>query len=113
MAVPALDRGRLDELCGGDAAVEHDLLEILIVESASLLADLRSATSANDVTVARERVHALKGIAANMGALRLEAIAREMEDAVRGDELLGLEPRFAATDAALEELKHLADALAD
>jgi HPt (histidine-containing phosphotransfer) domain-containing protein len=112
MRTPPLDRERLDELCGGDVAVEHDLLEILITEAAELLADLRSATSANDLKVAGERVHALKGIAANTGALQLEALAREIEDALRSDELPGLEAHFAAIDAALDELKRLSAALA-
>jgi len=73
--------------------------------------DLESALERGDFTTARRAAHTLVGSSANMGAVRLEAVAAAMEhDAINQDGIT-LRPLVAAAqtrlEAALAELKAL------
>jgi HPt (histidine-containing phosphotransfer) domain-containing protein len=79
---PVLDTGRLREICRGDVELMRDILGTLVAEARTLIVDVRAAVVARDGERAVAAAHALKGIAGNVGALRLEETAAELQDAV-------------------------------
>lgn len=73
---PVLDRGHLDRYTLGDAALERELLNLFLDQTALSIAQLKSANSASEWKLAS---HSLKGSAAAIGATELNAIALELE----------------------------------
>ncbi len=77
---PVLDRGRLDAITGGSAGLARELLTALVDEASGITAEIRStAELAGDRM--RDLLHALKGVAANVGAVRLQRAAEDLERA--------------------------------
>jgi HPt (histidine-containing phosphotransfer) domain-containing protein len=56
-----------------------ELLRLFATDSASRIAALRAAVAADDEEAIRMTAHALKGAAANMGALRVVGLAQRLE----------------------------------
>ena len=76
---------------------------------------LQSALAAGHVEAARQRTHALKGVAANLGATALQAAALALELALRGQEtasipelVASLQREQAALDGVLAQLPETA-----
>ena len=80
--LPLFDRGRVD---AGLGVLPPDrvagMLAMLPSEMNRRVDDYRSALGLGDLEGARRSAHALKGMAANFGALRLESVARAAEAA--------------------------------
>lgn len=102
---PAADNGRLPvidaraalERMGGDEELFRELARFFLEDSPVLLAEVDSALAGRDFEGAARPAHSLKGIAANLGGLRLEAAARDVED-------LAIAGRFEQARAAVEEM---------
>jgi HPt (histidine-containing phosphotransfer) domain-containing protein len=93
-----LDRSQialLTKSIGLDAVV--DFLTLFIEDSTVRLAELRAADERSDIAAMRGEAHILLSSAGNIGALRMSALARELEHATR-DENIG---RAKATAAAV------------
>jgi HPt (histidine-containing phosphotransfer) domain-containing protein len=78
---PVLDRGRIDAITGGSAALARELVAALIGEAAGLAQQIRVAIAEADDGRTADLVHALKGIAGNVGAMRLQRAAGDLERA--------------------------------
>jgi len=81
-ALPVFDRIRIEEGLG--VLPPHrvaSMLSMLPNEVRRRLDDYRSAVHAADLVTARRAAHTLKGLAANFGAARLEAMSRAAEAA--------------------------------
>jgi HPt (histidine-containing phosphotransfer) domain-containing protein len=84
-------RGALERV-GDDQALLHEIAEIFLHDGPRLVEDLQAALSAGDGRQIERSAHALKGIAANVGGLRVERAALAVEDAARSgqSELAGI-----------------------
>jgi HPt (histidine-containing phosphotransfer) domain-containing protein len=83
---PLLDHAVLDELrdaTGGDEAFIVDLVETYIAEGAANLAGMVAAAEAGDAAAVVRPAHTLKSSSASLGAMRLSAICRAIEESGR------------------------------
>lgn len=75
-------RAALDRI-GGDCVLMRELAKIFIEDSPPLLRALQSSVAEGDLARAEHSAHGLKGIAANVGGVRVSSVAGVVEDAVR------------------------------
>jgi HPt (histidine-containing phosphotransfer) domain-containing protein len=111
MNEPAIDRAAYDELketAGAEFVVE--LVDTFLAEAPLMLGDLRSALASGDADRFRRAAHSLKSNSNTFGALRLGALARQLE-------LGGLGPVVEAKGAPVvqlvEEYTRVAQALTE
>lgn len=111
-ATTTLDAGALAGLRELDPQGRNGLLERVVKafqESLARLApQLRKAMVTGEIKGVRHVAHTLKSSAASIGALRLAALCSELEAAVRGDALEGLQARV---DAVCDEIENVKPAL--
>jgi HPt (histidine-containing phosphotransfer) domain-containing protein len=91
--IPVLDDAVLDELreaTGGDAEFIVDLVETYVEEGAANLDGMVAAAAAGDPEAIVRPAHTLKSSSASLGAMRLSAIARSVEEAGREGRADGL-----------------------
>jgi CheY-like chemotaxis protein len=102
---------RFHEVTAGDAVLARGLVETFEHSAVQAFADLESAIERSDFATARRAAHTLVGSSANMGAVRLEAVAAMMEHAAIQQDSLTLRPLVPVArtrlEAALAELKAL------
>ena len=83
---PVLDQGVLDELrasIGDDDAFMFELIETYVSEGSANMAGLLAAAAAGDCAAIVRPAHTLKSTSASLGAMRLSAICRAIEEAGR------------------------------
>ena len=83
---PVLDHAVLDELrasIGDDDAFMVELVETYVSEGETNIAGLLAAAAAQDCAAIVRPAHTLKSTSASLGALRLSAICRAIEEAGR------------------------------
>jgi len=108
---PAIDRGALKELTGGDAEFERELAETFVSSGDQCLAEIIAALKASDFDTVRKRAHSLKGASANIHARELSQAASSLENAVRenalpaiGGLVAELTEKLAAVNAELRQV---------
>ncbi len=101
----------LEDTAGAEFVAE--LVNTFLEEAPGMLAELRSARAENHAERFRRAAHSLKSNGSTFGALRLAALARELElkglDADRARDkaaLAALEAEYARAAAALKDLRH-------
>lgn len=104
--LPVLDRTRLDAITGGSAGLAHELLVALIGEARELAEQIRAAVAQADDGRIADLVHALKGVAGNVGAVRLQHAAGDFERA-EARNASGVRRCVARLDEELEVLTAL------
>jgi HPt (histidine-containing phosphotransfer) domain-containing protein len=77
--LPILDRERLTLITRGNAALADEFLDALMIEATELLDRLSGLILGNDMVAVSDVGHTLKGMATELGALRLRAAAAEFE----------------------------------
>ena len=110
---PILDNGVIDELrasVGGDDEFIADLVETYLSEGATNLEGMVAAAAALDAAAVVRPAHTLKSSSASLGAMRLSAICRAIEEAARAAEVGSLREdvelartTWAATTSAFAE----------
>jgi HPt (histidine-containing phosphotransfer) domain-containing protein len=97
---PVLDMTQLQRQTTGDEALQVEVLSLFVAEAERLM---RQAEEAEDPQLRMERVHAMVGLARNVGALRLAQAARGMEThlVAHPDDLAPLRETLAETLAYL------------
>jgi two-component system sensor histidine kinase/response regulator len=110
-SAPAIDRGALKALTGGDAQFERELAETFVSSGDQCLAEIIAALKASDFDTVRKRAHSLKGASANIHARELSQAASSLENAVRENALpaIGalvteLSEKLAAVNAELRQV---------
>ena len=87
----AIDPGALNELSQIQRRGSGDLVERVVLayleSSATLIAELQSAVESSDAKSVRTSAHALKSSSANVGALHLAELCKQMEDKGREESL--------------------------
>ena len=114
MDEPVIDKAvyvGLQETTGAEFAAE--LMDTFLEEASGMLAELRSARAENQGDRFRRAAHSLKSNSNTFGAVRLAALARELElkgldaDPPRDTAALAaLEAECARAAAALKNLRH-------
>ncbi|HEY7525673.1 MAG TPA: Hpt domain-containing protein [Candidatus Limnocylindria bacterium] len=88
--LPLVDEGVLADLLastGDDPAFIRELLETYLAETPEQMAAMTAAVDANDADALVRPAHTLKSSSATLGAMRLSALARELEMAGRSGSL--------------------------
>ncbi len=86
---PLLDRRVALRLLNGDERLYAALLQRFLRDLPARMQELRSALEDGHAEAALRAAHTLKGVAGNVGALSIFAIAAELEQAMRGAALQG------------------------
>jgi len=103
-----IDETRLREVTGGDAVFALELIELLVSEATQLADELRARHKLGDRARLKEGGHALKGMAANVGATRLAALGERLQSEAAnpsakledlGDLLMQIDAQIAAIQA--------------
>jgi two-component system sensor histidine kinase/response regulator len=108
---PAIDRGALKELTGGDVEFERELAQTFVSSGDQCLAEIIAALKTSDFDTVRKRAHSLKGASANIHARELSQAASSLENAVRENALPAisgliteLSEKLAAVNAELRQV---------
>jgi HPt (histidine-containing phosphotransfer) domain-containing protein len=104
----AVDRARIEAVCGGDDALAVELIGMLLDEVAPIVNALGDCVQSNDVAQVNELAHALKGIAGNVGAAGLRDAAARLQTASAPDAAPArdvLTSELAAITTALEDVR--------
>jgi HPt (histidine-containing phosphotransfer) domain-containing protein len=104
----AVDRARIEAVCGGDDALAVELIGMLLDEVAPIVNALGDSVQSNDVAQVNELAHALKGIAGNVGAAGLHDAAARLQTASAPDAAPArdvLTSELAAITTALEDVR--------
>jgi HPt (histidine-containing phosphotransfer) domain-containing protein len=79
--LPVLDKEASLVRLDGDLELWNEIRDIWLEDVGNLLAAVRTALEARSPDGLRRAAHAIKGASANVGAVRVASVAREMEDA--------------------------------
>lgn len=93
------------ERLGGDRDFLVELLGDLLEVAGSEISQLREALESEDEQVSIRSAHSIKGAAANLSAVRLSGIAREIEITCRDGRLKEARGMVDGLEEALEELR--------
>jgi len=96
--------GTLENL-GGDPELLKELLDYFLELAPGQLDELGAAVEAGDTAAVDLQAHAMKGGAANVGAVRVSATARELEMLAKGGGLAGAAAIFARLRAEFAALQ--------
>jgi HPt (histidine-containing phosphotransfer) domain-containing protein len=77
--LPVLDATRLNLITRGNAGLAKEFLDDLVVEADELLLRLATLVSGDDRVAVSDVAHTLKGLATELGAQRLRAVAAALE----------------------------------
>ena len=108
---PTLDRGTLDALVdavGGDRSFLAELIDAYLTDAAAMVLALEAAAASASVESLVRPAHTLKSNSANLGALRLAALCRDLETDARGGVVEDPRGRVAAVR---DELRRVEPAL--
>ena len=97
-AASALDR------IGGDGELFQELASIFIEDSPGLLAALNDSLASGNLQRAEHFAHGLKGIAANVGGVRVESCARRAEQFLHAGDLRSASECVVTLSEELERL---------
>lgn len=96
------------ENLGGDPLLLQELLDFFLEFMPTQLDDLASAVAARDPAGVDLQAHSMKGSAANVGAVQLAALARELEVRAKSGNLAGVEDLVVALRQAFTDLRSVA-----
>lgn len=106
---PVLDRAGALARLGHDAALLESVLQMSRQEFPVNLEQLRHALLHNDAAQLRLHAHALKGSAANVGAMALRLQAQHMEELAKRGDLQAAQLAVTALAQALDDFLHAID----
>lgn len=108
---PSIDEqaySRLEEIADGDVEFLIELLKQYLVDAENLMQQMRAGSDAADAKELEIAAHTLKSASANVGAMQLSAVCKELQEMGRSGEIEGREPKVAA---AGEEFGRVREAL--
>ena len=98
------DYGQLDGITGGDTEFEREVLDEYLASAPKDIAKLRAAVAAGDASATGASAHALKGASATIGAKGFAAIALELEQAGKKNDLASAPQALDRLEAEFAEL---------
>lgn len=84
-----IDYERIEDATGGDREFLEELVQIFLTDADERIEELKDALLKGEAESFSRTAHKLKGSSANMGAVRLTDIARDMESIGRSASLNG------------------------
>ena len=75
------DKTILLEKIGGDEAICAEILQVFIADIPLRIKEIEEALAQNDLPTLKRGAHTIKGASGNVGALKLQAIALQLETA--------------------------------
>lgn len=104
-----LDMRILNELreLGGedDPALIGELIEIFLSDAPQRLEEIAKGLSRGDLQSVERAAHTLKSSSANIGAIGLSRICREMEEFARARQLEAIRPLFVHSEHVMSEVQ--------
>ena len=101
----SVDLTNLRDMTDGDPDMERELFAEFISSFESELAQLRASLSDSASETWRRRAHALKGVAFNLGAMRLGELCKQAQDAPQSNPEAKSE-LLTKISAEFEEVRH-------
>jgi len=102
-----LDREMLLHRVGGDLELLSEIIDLFFEEAPRLVAEIRAALAQNDSPTALRSAHRLRGAAGDLSALRIAALAAQLESRGRQGQW-GDAPVFCpALDSEIARLRPL------
>lgn len=99
------DKAALLERVSGDEAFCKQLLGIFLKDLEAQLTELRGAKERNDLDALARGAHQLKGSTSNVGALRLSAVARDLEQSIRDEDSEAVGKAWERLDVECEAIR--------
>jgi len=103
--IPVLDLSYLRSIVGEDTHVLNELIEAFLHNTPGRLAELRQALLNQNAHIFELMAHTIKGSSANMGALRMSELCRQLELVGRSGHLDGVADRLVQLEAEYEQVK--------
>ncbi len=82
-----IDYERIEDATGGDREFLEELVDIFLTDAEQRVEELKAAFSSGETDAVSRTAHKLKGSSANMGAVHLTNIARDMENLGKAESL--------------------------
>ena len=101
------DRAALLDRVGGDEEFLEEVLNVFLADIPGQVAALREGLEKSDTDMVRRRAHSIKGAAANVGALRLQKAAREIEEAAEAGDMSKAASLVETVGDGLEEFREV------
>lgn len=99
---PPVDLDRLHEVTLGEADLLEEVIGIFLEDGRACLVRLREAVASDALDDARRDAHTLKGMAGNLGAMPLLAMARRLELAAEQRDAAALPGLLAALESEFD-----------
>jgi HPt (histidine-containing phosphotransfer) domain-containing protein len=100
---PATFAGLLDSL-GGDVDFLSELVEAYLVSSPGLIGSMQQAIASGEAPALQRAAHSLKTGSASFGALAFATRCKELEDMGKTGALAEAEAKYAALEAAYDQV---------
>lgn len=96
----------LKSLCDpGDLSLFHDLIDTYLADSPTRLEAVEAALAANDAGAMERAAHGLKSSSANMGALGLASLCKQLETLGRGGQIDGAAELVARARSEFDRIR--------
>ncbi len=106
--LPGIDMASAMERFGENISLLHRLVAKFREEFKGAAQNLQEMIQKGEIDAAAGYCHQIKGVAANLSAIKLSDAARDLEMAVKNGNSDGVEPLLKAFEAALEEVTDMA-----
>jgi CheY-like chemotaxis protein/HPt (histidine-containing phosphotransfer) domain-containing protein len=103
--MPVLDLSYLRGIVGEDTHVLDELIDAFLCNTPGRLVELRQALLNEDAYMFEHLAHTIKGSSANMGALRMSALCRQLEQVGRSGQLDGVAEQLVQLETEYEQVK--------
>ena len=108
-ALPVFDRAALLDRLMGDEDLVQEVLRMSLDNLPQHIQKLQEALNAGDAPAARMAAHSIKGMAGNLSAETLRALAGEIEDAAEVGDLDTVRARMDEVKMVYEQLRTIID----
>ena len=98
MELADLNTSRLNDITGGDAQMNGELVRVVLEDAETAIRELASALDERDAAVGAAYAHQIKGMCANVGAERLADLALHLERSIADGD-------WAAASALSDEVR--------
>ncbi|HEY9832224.1 MAG TPA: Hpt domain-containing protein, partial [Stenomitos sp.] len=100
-----LDLERLKAISRGKVTFQQQLVQAFIKNAQPGLEQIRLAIPMNDFEIIMQQAHRLKGASANVGVRLMPAVAAQLEQQARDENLAGATEKLEALESQLERVK--------
>lgn len=107
-----LNTERVLEATGGDPEFMAELMTLFLEDAQERLTELQSALDSLDAEAVGRCAHKLKGSSSNVGAQRVEMLARSLERAAHSGELNRLDDAVGVLESELAKIPGCLETLA-